>query len=33
LCFEYAAEEVPIDFAKLFPVASERKPKTGSKAP
>jgi RNA polymerase sigma factor (sigma-70 family) len=33
LCFEYAAEEVPIDFAKLFPTASERKPKTGSKAP
>ena len=26
LCFEYAAEEVPIDFAKLFP-AGEPKPK------
>jgi len=33
LCFEYAGQEVPIDFAKLFPVAGERKPKTGSKAP
>jgi RNA polymerase sigma-70 factor (ECF subfamily) len=29
LCFEYAAEEVPIDFAKLFPAASETKPKVG----
>jgi RNA polymerase sigma factor (sigma-70 family) len=27
LCFEYAAEEVPIDFAKLFPAGSEPKPK------
>jgi RNA polymerase sigma-70 factor, ECF subfamily len=33
LCFEYAAEEVPIDFATLFPVAAEMKPKTGSKEP
>jgi len=33
LCFEYAGQEVPIDFAELFPAASERKPKTGSKAP
>ena len=33
LCFEYAAEEVPIDFAKLFPLTGAQKPKTGSKAP
>jgi RNA polymerase sigma-70 factor, ECF subfamily len=29
LCFEYAAEDVPIDFAKLFPVAT--KPNSGRK--
>lgn len=33
LCFEYAAEDVPIDFAKLFPVAGQDKPKVGSKEP
>jgi RNA polymerase sigma-70 factor, ECF subfamily len=33
LCFEYAAEEVPIDFTKLFPAASERKSKIDSKEP
>jgi DNA-binding CsgD family transcriptional regulator len=33
LCFEYAAEEVPIDFTKLFPAAGERKPKADSKEP
>jgi RNA polymerase sigma factor (sigma-70 family) len=38
LCFEYASEEVPIDFAKLFPAANEAKskigsPKIGSKEP
>jgi RNA polymerase sigma-70 factor (ECF subfamily) len=31
LCFEYAGEEVPIDFAKLFPVAT--KPNSGRKEP
>ncbi len=30
LCFEYAAEEVPIDFANLFPAATEPKPKIAS---
>src|SRR5579864_3030650 len=33
LCLEYAGEEVPIDFAKLFPAASATKPKAGSKEP
>jgi RNA polymerase sigma-70 factor (ECF subfamily) len=33
LCFEYAAEDVPIDFAKLFPVATEPKPNSGRKEP
>jgi RNA polymerase sigma-70 factor (ECF subfamily) len=33
LCFEYAAEDVPIDFTKLFPVASEPKPPSGRKEP
>jgi RNA polymerase sigma factor (sigma-70 family) len=37
LCFEYAAEEVPIDFAKLFPASEPRpqiaSPKIGSKEP
>ena len=37
LCFEYAAEEVPIDFAKLFPASEPNpkiaSPKIGSKEP
>ena len=33
LCFEYAAEEVPIDFAKLFPIGTPPKPDSGSKGP
>ena len=33
LCFEYAAEDVPIDFTKLFPVATKPKPNSGRKEP
>lgn len=33
LCFEYAAEDVPIDFAKLFPVAIKPKSNSGRKEP
>lgn len=33
LCFEYAAQDVPIDFTKLFPIAAEPKPDSGRKEP
>jgi RNA polymerase sigma factor (sigma-70 family) len=33
LCFEYAAEDVPIDFRKLFPVATKPMPNSGRKEP